>query len=42
MTEKNFPNGIYFNLPKEKAPDFVKGNVSIKKAEFIAWLEQHQ
>ncbi len=40
MTEKNFPNGIYFNLPKEKAPDFVKGNVSIKKAEFIAWLEQ--
>jgi len=40
MTEKNFPKGIYFNQPHEKAPDFVKGSVSIKKADFIEWLQQ--
>lgn len=41
MEEKKeviFPEGIYFKLPKENAPDFVKGQVSIKKADFITWI----
>jgi len=35
----NFPSGIFFKLPQPSAPDFVKGKVSIKLAEAIAYLQ---
>ena len=33
-----FPSGLIFKLPREGAPDFVKGSISIKRAELIEWL----
>ena len=40
QTEKVFPQGIMFKVPREGSPDFIKGSVSIKKGEFIAYLQQ--
>lgn len=37
--EKQYPKGIYFNAPRAQAPSFVKGSVSIKIAEAIAYLQ---
>jgi hypothetical protein len=28
-----FPQGLIFKLPREKAPDFIKGSLSIKRAD---------
>ena len=42
MSEPNFAQGIMFKLPRENAPDFVKGSLSINLKDFIAWAEQHQ
>jgi hypothetical protein len=33
-----FPNGLIFKLPRNGAPEFVKGSLSIKRAELIEWL----
>tara|TARA_R110001583_G_scaffold83611_2_gene220632 strand:- start:291 stop:560 length:270 start_codon:yes stop_codon:yes gene_type:complete len=33
-----FPEGIIFKLPRNEAPDFVKGSLSIKRADLIKWL----
>ena len=38
MTEKQFPNGIRAFKPNDKAPDFVKVDLSVNKAEFSEWL----
>jgi hypothetical protein len=35
-----FANGITFKKPSEKAPDFVIGNLSVKKSEFIKFLNE--
>lgn len=40
--ENNYPAGLFFNLPHEKAPDFVKGGVAIRPDVFIEWLKQQQ
>lgn len=37
--QKEFPQGILFKLPNEKAPDFVKGKLSIKRKELIEYLQ---
>ena len=37
--QKEFPGGIYAKAPNEKAPDFVKGAINIKRDDAIAWLE---
>ena len=39
MAETQFPEGIRFFKPFEEAPDFVKGNISITKSEFMEWLQ---
>lgn len=39
MNDKEFPEGLIFKLPRENAPDYVIGSISIKRAELIAWLE---
>ena len=35
-----FVNGLFVNPPHEKAPDFVKMKISIKKTEMINWLRE--
>ena len=41
MNEKVFTEGIIFKLPRENAPDFVKGSLSFKVDEAIAWLQRN-
>jgi hypothetical protein len=38
---KIFANGIIYKAPRENAPDFVKGTLSIKTEEFTRFLEDH-
>lgn len=40
--ELEFPDGIGFNDPHEKAPDFVLGKVWIRPGELISWLQDRQ
>ena len=37
--DKVFPVGMFIKPPHEKAPDFVKGKVSVKVAEFVEWAQ---
>lgn len=39
--EAVFVDGMIFKKPKEGAPDFIKGHVSIKAPELIAFLQKH-
>lgn len=40
MDDKNkFPDGIYFKEPRQGAPDYSKGSISIKVDKAIAWLQ---
>ena len=39
MADKTFANGIIYKEPSDKAPDFVIGGLSIKKSEFIPFLD---
>ena len=41
MSEKIFTKGMYFNLPNDNAPEFVRGSVSINVAEFIPFLQEN-
>lgn len=36
--EKIFVEGLYFNPPREGAPDFVKGQLSIEPKKFVEFL----
>ena len=38
-TPKVFAEGIYLNTVHEKAPDFIKANVSIHVQKAITWLK---
>jgi len=38
--EKEFPTGLYVSRPRATAPDFVKGRIAIKRADFLAWLRE--
>jgi len=38
MESKVFVDGMIFKLPSEKAPDFIKGKLSIKVEEFMAFM----
>ena len=40
--DKEFASGIYFNSPSDKAPDFVKGSLSVKPEAFISWLQSQK
>lgn len=45
MTEQNetvFGEGFIFKRPHENAPAFVKGSMSVKVSEAIAFLQKHQ
>jgi len=39
---KEYPKGLYYNAPRENAPDFVLGSISIKKQDFLQWLDQKE
>lgn len=36
--ENRYIEGLYVNAPREKAPAFVKGSISIQKDRFMKWL----
>lgn len=38
-TEIQFVDGLIVKEPHERAPDFVKARLSIKREEMIAWLQ---
>ena len=40
MADKVYANGIWGDPPRDGAPDFVVGNLSIIPARFIEWLQQ--
>lgn len=40
--DKIFADGFRFEKPREGSPEFVKGRISVKVPEAIAFLEQHQ
>ena len=42
MSEKEFVNGLIVKAPHEKAPDFIKANISIKREDLIEWLNSQQ
>ena len=39
--EKQFVDGLIFKAPHTKAPEFVKGSLSIKVEEFKKYLDEH-
>lgn len=40
MTEKLFAKGIFYKR-RESAPDFVIGNLSVKKDDFVEFVNEH-
>jgi hypothetical protein len=38
MAEREFPKGVYFNLPRENAPEFVLGSIALN----LAWMDREQ
>lgn len=42
MTDNNFINGLIVKAPNERAPEYVKAKLSIKRAELIQWLQQQE
>lgn len=41
-TETIFGKGFYFDRPREGAPDYVKGRLSVKVDEAVAFLQEHK
>ncbi len=39
-TDPKFINGLIVKAPHERAPDYVKAKLSIKREELIAWLQE--
>ena len=42
MPEKKFITGLFVFKPHEKAPAFVKANLSINRDEFVNWLQEQE
>ena len=40
--EPIFADGMFFKLPHPNSPDFIKGKISFKAKEFIAFLQTHE
>lgn len=39
---KTYPKGIFYNKPREGAPEFVRGSISIKVDEAIQFLQEYK
>lgn len=37
-----YPEGIFFNKPRQGAPEFVRGSISIKAEQAIPFIEKHK
>jgi len=42
MKDKIFGEGIYFNRPREGAPEFIKGQISLKVADLGIFMAKHE
>jgi hypothetical protein len=42
MSDIKFIDGLIVKAPHERAPDFVKARLSIKREELIAWLQAQE
>ena len=40
MPKTEYPKGIYLDEPRQGAPDYVKGKVSIKGEVAIPWIQE--
>lgn len=40
MSDIKFIDGLIVKAPNERAPDYVKAKLSIKRQELIGWLQQ--
>ena len=40
MSDIKFIDGLIAKAPHERAPEYVKAKLSLKRAELIAWLQQ--
>lgn len=40
MSDNNFISGLIVKPPHERAPEYVKAKLSIKREELIGWLQQ--
>ena len=38
MEKTEFVSGLYAYNPHEKAPDFIKASLSVRRTQFIEWL----
>lgn len=38
--DDNFPDGLIIKAPRQGAPDFVKGSISIKTMNFLQYLQR--
>ena len=39
MSDNQYINGLIVKAPNERAPDYVKAKLSIKRVDLIAWLQ---
>ena len=39
---KTYPKGLYMDKPRENAPKFVKGKLSMKPKEFVDFIKAHK
>lgn len=39
MSDNKFINGLIVKAPNERAPEYVKARISIRREELIAWLQ---
>lgn len=42
MNDKQFVNGLRFNTPRDRAPAWIKGHISVKVDDFIAYAQANQ
>lgn len=42
MSDNKFIGGLIVKAPNDRAPDYVKARISIKREELIAWLQTEQ
>lgn len=42
MSDNKFINGLIVKAPSDNAPEYVKGRLSIKREELIAWLQSER
>lgn len=42
MADKIFAEGLYFNDPRDGAPEFIVGSLAVLKDKFSAWLSRQE